>query len=83
MDTMLSALARNRWVSGPRGMLAMLVGIAAGVWPGFTLVVLVAPFAAYAAEHSAGRLVPVFGEGLVGVEPIGAQPPTGVLADRR
>ena len=48
MTTLLGTLARYWWVLVLRGVLAVLFGIAAWVWPGLTLTVLVAFFGAYA-----------------------------------
>jgi uncharacterized membrane protein HdeD (DUF308 family) len=45
---MLSALTRNWWLAALRGALAVIFGIAAFVWPGLTLDVLVLLFGAYA-----------------------------------
>lgn len=43
-----STLARNWWWVGLRGLLAILFGVAAFVWPALTLVMLVLIFGAYA-----------------------------------
>src|SRR5262249_43005061 len=45
---MIAELARNWWVLAIRGVAAILFGIAAFVWPGITLAVLVLLFGAYA-----------------------------------
>jgi uncharacterized membrane protein HdeD (DUF308 family) len=45
---MIAELARNWWLLAIRGVLAILFGIAAFVWPGLTLAVLVILFGAYA-----------------------------------
>lgn len=73
-----NALARHWWVVGLRGLVAILFGIVAIVWPGMTLAVLVLLFGAYAlvdgildifaairgdASHRVWMLV----EGIVGV----------------
>jgi uncharacterized membrane protein HdeD (DUF308 family) len=44
---MVSALSRAWWLVLIRGLLAIVFGIAAFVWPGITLLVLVAFFGAY------------------------------------
>ena len=48
MTTMLATLARNWWVFVLRGVLAILFGVVAWVWPDLTVTVLVALFGAYA-----------------------------------
>src|SRR3712207_763932 len=48
MTTMLATLARNWWVFVLRGGLGILFGIAAWLWPGLTLAVLIYLFGAYA-----------------------------------
>jgi uncharacterized membrane protein HdeD (DUF308 family) len=45
---MLAMLARNWWMLALRGIIAILFGIFALVWPGLTLLVLVLMFGAYA-----------------------------------
>ena len=45
---MLSAITRNWWLAALRGVLAVVFGVAAFVWPGLTLEVLVLLFGAYA-----------------------------------
>jgi uncharacterized membrane protein HdeD (DUF308 family) len=45
---MLSAITRNWWLAALRGSLAVIFGVAAFVWPGLTLEVLVLLFGAYA-----------------------------------
>ncbi len=45
---MTTTLARNWWAIALRGVLAILFGVAAFVWPGITLSVLVLLFGAYA-----------------------------------
>lgn len=45
---MLQSLARNWWALALRGVLAILFGVAAFVWPGMTIAALVLLFGAYA-----------------------------------
>jgi uncharacterized membrane protein HdeD (DUF308 family) len=45
---MLSAITRTWWLAALRGSLAVIFGVAAFVWPGLTLEVLVLLFGAYA-----------------------------------
>src|SRR5215211_175499 len=45
---MLASLSRYWWVLAIRGVAAIVFGIAAFVWPGITLAVLVLLFGAYA-----------------------------------
>ena len=47
-DQVLAALARNWWAVALRGVLAILFGLAAWIWPGATVLVLVYLFGAYA-----------------------------------
>jgi uncharacterized membrane protein HdeD (DUF308 family) len=54
---MLDMLARNWWVFAVRGVAAIIFGILAFAWPGITLVVLVALFAAYAIVDGVMSLV--------------------------
>ena len=61
---MLSSLSRNWWIAALRGMFAILLGLAAFVWPGATLEVLILPFGAYALVDGATTL-------LLGVQALG------------
>jgi uncharacterized membrane protein HdeD (DUF308 family) len=54
---MVDMLARNWWVFAVRGVAAIIFGILAFAWPGITLVVLVALFAAYAIVDGVMALV--------------------------
>jgi uncharacterized membrane protein HdeD (DUF308 family) len=45
---MLSSITQNWWLAALRGALAVVFGVAAFVWPGLTLEVLVLLFGAYA-----------------------------------
>jgi uncharacterized membrane protein HdeD (DUF308 family) len=45
---MLNVMARNWWLFALRGVLAILFGLMAWIWPGITLQVLTLIFAAYA-----------------------------------
>lgn len=48
METLTAHLVRNWWVPLVRGLLAILFGVLAFLWPGLTLSVLVIFFGAYA-----------------------------------
>jgi uncharacterized membrane protein HdeD (DUF308 family) len=54
---LLEALGRNWWLVALRGLLAILFGLAAFVWPGLTLVVLVLLFGAYALADGVMALI--------------------------
>lgn len=45
---MINSLYQNRWLIGLRGVLAIVFGVLAFIWPGITAVALVFMFAAYA-----------------------------------
>lgn len=47
MDDLMSFLSRNWWLLLLRGVLAILFGVAAFVWPGLTVAILVMFFGAY------------------------------------
>jgi uncharacterized membrane protein HdeD (DUF308 family) len=76
---LLEALARNWWVFLIRGVLAILFGIVAWIWPGLTVTVLVVLFGAYAlvdgifaiiaafTSGEGGRWLPLLLLGLVGI----------------
>ena len=53
-------MARNWWVLVVRGVLAVVFGVLAWVWPGLTVVVLVALFGAFAAVDGIFALVAAF-----------------------
>jgi len=61
--TALESLTRNWWVYVLHGVVAVLFGIAAFVWPGLTLFVLVALYGAYAIVEGAISLVGAFRSG--------------------
>ncbi len=54
---MIATLARNWWLVALRGIAGILLGIAAFVWPGLTLEVLVLLFGAYVLVDGAFALV--------------------------
>jgi uncharacterized membrane protein HdeD (DUF308 family) len=62
-STALKSLTRNWWVYVLHGVAAVLFGIAAFVWPGLTLFVLVALYGAYAIVEGAISLVGAFRSG--------------------
>jgi uncharacterized membrane protein HdeD (DUF308 family) len=57
---MLDIIARNWWAIALRGLFAVLFGIAAFVWPGLTLAVLVILWGAYALVDGIFTLVAAF-----------------------
>lgn len=57
---MIRSLAQNWWAVALRGVLAVLFGVAALVWPGLTVVVLVYLFAAYAVVEGVFNLLAGF-----------------------
>jgi uncharacterized membrane protein HdeD (DUF308 family) len=76
----MEVLARNWWALALRGLFAVLFGLAVFIWPGLTLLALVALFAAYAlvdgvfslvaAVRAAGRQArwwPLLLEGVLGI----------------
>ena len=58
---MLNGVTRYWWAVALRGLAAVLFGLAAFVWPGLTLFVLVLLFGAYALVDGVGSLVHAFG----------------------
>jgi uncharacterized membrane protein HdeD (DUF308 family) len=54
---MLSSLTRNWWVAVLRGLIAVVFGTAAFVWPGLTLEVLIVLFGAYALVDGTSTLI--------------------------
>ena len=57
---MRDILVRNWWAIALRGLFAVLFGIAAFVWPGLTLAVLVILWGAYALADGIFNLVAAF-----------------------
>lgn len=75
--SMLDALAKNWWLLLLRGILAVLFGLLAFVWPGITLMALVLLFGAYAIVDGvtalwAGGSARIWGLVLLGLLGIGA-----------
>ena len=60
---MIQEMTRNWWVVALRGLVAVLFGIAAFVWPGMTLLALVLLFGAYAFVDGIFSLVYAFSSG--------------------
>jgi uncharacterized membrane protein HdeD (DUF308 family) len=58
--TLLELLARNWWLLLLRGVAAILFGVLALIWPGVTLVALIALYAAYALVDGGLALVAAF-----------------------
>jgi uncharacterized membrane protein HdeD (DUF308 family) len=57
---MIATMARNWWLLAIRGVAAILFGIAAWLWPGLTLTVLVLLFGAYALIDGISAIVAGF-----------------------
>lgn len=57
MRPMLDALARNWWVIMLRGVLAILFGVLAFIWPGITLLTLIFLYAGFAFADGALSLI--------------------------
>jgi uncharacterized membrane protein HdeD (DUF308 family) len=60
LEARLASMARNWWVLVVRGLLAILFGILAFVWPELTVVALVALFGAFALVDGVFALVAAF-----------------------
>ena len=65
-DNMMAAIGRNWWVLLFAGILSLLVGIAAIVWPGKTVVVVAVVFAIWLIVSGIFSLVRGFAPGLSG-----------------
>lgn len=64
---MLETLARNWWVVALRGVVALLFGLLALIWPSITVLVLVTLFGAYALVDGVFALgTAIFGRGAIG-----------------
>jgi uncharacterized membrane protein HdeD (DUF308 family) len=60
MNTLVHTRARDWWLLAIRGVAAVLFGIAAFVWPGLTIAILVIFFGAYALVDGAAELYIAF-----------------------